>query len=95
MNFKDRVNELLKEEVLNEEIVKPTSKEKDDWKERQGESEGGILYLIIKDEKGKIKGYIDTQYVNKIRKEKGDKKLSPEAVAHHRLSQLELFKHRR
>jgi len=89
MSFKNRVVELL-EDYIKEEITKPTSKEKDDWKERQGEE--GTLYFIVKDKDGKIKGYIDTQYVNKIRKEKGNSKLSPMAIAHHRLSELDYFK---
>jgi hypothetical protein len=89
MNFKERVKEILFEELLNEMIVKPNSKDKKNWK---GKGRKGKLYFVVKGEDGKNLGFIDTAYVNKIRKQKNNPSLSPKAVAHFRLASVHWFK---
>jgi len=75
----------LKNEILEEEIKKPTEKDKKTWKG------SGKLYYVIKSEEGKVLGYIDDEYVNKL-SNKMNKNISPRAAAHIRLGQVEYFK---
>lgn len=63
-----------------EEIKKPTAKDKKNY---EGD---GPLYYVVKSSKGKSLGYIDDEYIKKV------KAKSPKHAAHIRLGQVDFFK---
>lgn len=75
----------LKDEILEEEIKKPTKKDKKEW------NGSGKLYYVVKSEEGKVLGYIDDKYINKL-SNKMNRQISPRAAASIRLNQVEYFK---
>lgn len=73
----------MKLQELLEEIKKPTKEDKQHYKGN------GTLHYVVKSSKGKILGYIDDDYVKKV------KAKNPKQAAHIRLAQVEFFKRKK
>lgn len=87
-NFKQLVRERLEIHRIDESIKKPNSEQKKKWKSK---GRTGKLHYVILGEKGKVLGYIDSEYLNKHKKKDG-KKMKPIDAAKVRLRQVEYFK---
>lgn len=72
----------LTAKILGESIRKPTKEE------RKGHTS---LHYVVTSTSGKVLGYIDDAYINKLSKRE-NKKYSPMGAAKRRLSQVEWWK---
>jgi len=87
-DFKQLVKDRLEIHQIDESIKKPTSEHKSTWRSK---GRKGKLYFVVMGEKGKVLGYIDSDYLNKHKKKDG-KKMKPMDAAKMRLRQIEYFK---